>query len=76
MCRWSGGFDKFGLCSFMFSFVASSKLIIFVFFYVIRSWLVQYAYVSIESIDCILLSPFELKGILLISLQKHYVSHF
>ena len=32
--------------------------------------LVPYAYVSIESIDCILLSSFELKAILLISLVK------
>ena len=30
----------------------------------------RYAYVSIESIDCILLSSFELKGILLISSVK------
>ena len=35
-----------------------------------RSLLVPYAYVSIESIDCILLSSFELKAILLISSVK------
>ena len=35
-----------------------------------RSLLVPYAYVSIESIDYILLSPFELKEILLISSLK------
>ena len=37
-----------------------------------RSLLVSCAYVSIESIDCILLSSFELKAILLIFKQKHY----
>ena len=36
----------------------------------IRSFLVPYAYVSIESIDHILLSLFELKAILLISSVK------
>ena len=36
----------------------------------IRSLLVPYAPVSIELIDCILLSSFELKSILLISLGK------
>ena len=35
-----------------------------------RSLLVPYAYVSIESTDCILLSSFELKAILLISSAK------
>ena len=35
-----------------------------------RSLLVPYAYVSIETIDCILLSSFELKTILLISSAK------
>ena len=35
-----------------------------------RTLLVPYAYVSIESIDCILLSSFELKAILLISSVK------
>ena len=35
-----------------------------------RSLLVPYAYVSIESIDCILLSSIELKAILLISSVK------
>ena len=39
-------------------------------FSLIRSFLVPYAYVSIESIDCILLSSFELKAILLTSLVK------
>ena len=34
------------------------------------SLLVPYAYVSIESIDCILLSSFELKAILLNSSAK------
>ena len=36
----------------------------------IRSLLVPYAYVSIQSIDCILLLSFELKAILLISSAK------
>ena len=35
-----------------------------------RSFLVPYAYVSVESVDCILLSSFELKAILLISSVK------
>ena len=35
-----------------------------------RSLLFSYAYISIESIDCILLSSFELKAILLISSVK------
>ena len=39
-------------------------------FLIDRSLLVPYAYVSIESIDFILLSSFELKAILLISLVK------
>ena len=65
----------------MFSIVTLSKLIIFVLFYYIviftlyfflhtRSFLVPYTYVSIESIDCILLSSFELKATLLISSVK------
>ena len=39
-------------------------------FLLIRSLLVWYAYISIESIDCILSSSFELKAILLISTVK------
>ena len=39
-------------------------------FLLIRSLLVWYACISIESIDCILLSSFELKAILLISTVK------
>ena len=35
-----------------------------------RSFLFLYVYVSIESIDCIPLSSFELKAVLLISLVK------
>ena len=35
-----------------------------------RSLFIRYAYVSIESMDCILLSSFELKAILLISSVK------
>ena len=37
------------------------------YFLLIRPLIVSYTYVSIESIDCILLSLFELKAILLIS---------
>ena len=66
---------------FMFSFVTSSKLIIFLYRFIIllhlissfsltRSLLVLYAYVSVESIDCILLSSFELNSVLLISSVK------
>ena len=40
------------------------------YFLLIRSLLVWYAYISIESIDCILSSSFELKAILLISTVK------
>ena len=64
----------------MFYFITSSKLIIFVSFYYIvtfnhffsltRPLLVPYAHVSIESIDCILLSSFELRAIVLISSAK------
>ena len=39
-------------------------------FFRIRSLLIPRAYVSIQSIDCILLSSFELKAVLLISLLK------
>ena len=64
---------------FMFSFVPWSKLIILLFYYVVmllssfsitRPLLVSKTYVSIESIDYILLSSFELKIISLISLVK------
>ena len=59
--RWSGISDQFGLCSFMFSFVTTSKLIIFLFRFVVllhliscfsltRFSLVPYVYVCIESI--------------------------
>ena len=70
------------MCFFMFSFVISLKFIIFVSFYYIvtlispfqltRSLLVPYAYVSIESTDYIILPPFELKAILLISSIKTF----
>ena len=56
-----------------FSFITSSKLIIFfivtfnLFLSLTKSLLAPYTYVSIESVDCILLSLFELKAILLIS---------
>ena len=65
----------------MFSFVTSLKLIVFVLFYHIVTFnfffftcqiflLVSYAYVSIKSIDCIILSSFKLKAILLLYCQK------
>ena len=41
-----------------------------------RSLLVLYAYVFIESVDCILLLSFELKAILLISSVKTLYFHF
>ena len=59
-----------------FSFITSSKLIIFfivtfnLFLSLTKSLLAPYTYVSIESVDCILLSLFELKAILLISSVK------
>ena len=43
---------------------------LFFFFLLTRSLLITYAYVSIGSIDCTLLSSFELKAILLISPVK------
>ena len=68
----------------MFSFVTSTNLIIFCIvllhcciyfllsynFLFTRSLLTPYAYVSMKSINCILLSLFELKVILLISSVK------
>ena len=72
---WSEISDQLGLCCFMFSFVISSNLIIIciiLFYYYIqslffltRSLFLPYAYIYIESIDCILLSSFELKTNLL-----------
>ena len=53
---------------FLYSFIILLRLISP--FLLTRSLLVPYVYVSIESIDCILLSSFELKAILLISSVK------
>ena len=75
----SGICDQFGLCFFMFSFPTSSKIIIFYLFikplhlispFSLTRSLFHIAYVSIKSIDCILLWTFELKAILLISSVK------
>ena len=41
-----------------------------------RSLLVAHVYISIELIDCILLSSFEIRVIWLISAVKHYAFHF
>ena len=83
--RWSGNCSQFVLCSFIFSFVESSKLLTFSQYFTIllhfllycytsflytKSSHVSYARVSIELIDCILLSSFELKAILLICSVK------
>ena len=76
---WSEICVQFDLCFLMFSFETSSKLIIvcivwlycYVWFFLllnIKSLLFPYAYVPTESIDCIILSSFELKAILLIFL--------
>ena len=65
----------------LFSFVTSPTLILFLcnfiillylisFFSFTRSLLVPYVYVSIESVDCILLTLFELKAILSVSSVK------
>ena len=80
LCEWSGIYSQLGLCSFMSYFIKPSKLIIFYGFVILlhlifsfsltRSLLVAYACGSMESIDCILLSSFELNAILLISLLK------
>ena len=76
--EWSRICHQFPLCFYMLSFVTSLMLIIFAFFYYIvtfshfffsltGSLLIPYAYVSIESIDYIVLSSFELNALLLIS---------
>ena len=60
---WSGIGDQFGLCSFMFSLVISSKLIIFVLFILhcyilissfLHTWslIVQYAFFKLEFTPC------------------------
>ena len=81
---WSGICDQFELSPLKFSFVTSLNLIVFYhfiillhlicFFYFTRSLLVLYAYVSIKSIDFILLP--ELKAILFIFSAKKYAFHF
>ena len=53
---------------FLYRFIILVRLISS--FLLTRSLVIPYTYVSIESIDCILLSPFELKAILLISSVK------
>ena len=53
---------------FLYSFII--LLHFFTSFSLTRSLLVSYPYVSIESIDCILLSSFEINAILLISSVK------
>ena len=76
--EWSGIFGQFGLCSLIFylnniiknnyflhRFITFQRL--FSSFFLTRSFLVSYPYVSIRSTNCILLSSFELKAILLIS---------
>ena len=66
---------------FMFSFVKKSKLIIFLYHFIIlfnlifsflnaRSSFIPYASVSIESVDCILLSSLTLNAVLLTSSIK------
>ena len=73
---WSGICGQFGLCSFIFSFTTASKLIVFLccytwslLFHLLDIWLFH-MHVSIKSFDCILLSSFEFKAILLISSVK------
>ena len=55
---------------FLYQFIILLHLISFLS--LTKLLLVPYAYVSIESIDCILLSSFELKAILLISSVKTF----
>ena len=55
--------NQFLYCFIVLSYISSSLSLS-------KSLLVRYAYVSLESIDCILLLLFELKGILLISSVK------
>ena len=75
--EWSGISDQFALFSlcfcyniikrkhFLYGFVIVLHLIYS--FLLARSLFIPYAYVSTKSIDCILLSPLELRAILLIS---------
>ena len=51
-------------------FVANLDYALLYFLFLSKSLLIPYAYAPIESIDCILLSSFELKVILLISSVK------
>ena len=79
-------FDQFGSCSLMSSFVMSSKLNIFVLFYYLLQlnsfflhsrYLISCllcTYVFIVSTDCILLTSFEVKAVLLISSLKTCIS--
>ena len=76
MYRWSGICGQFVLGYFLLSLVISLKLMIFVFYEIATftslflytsSWLIQYAYVSIEPIDCNLLSSLAVNAILLTS---------
>ena len=82
---WSGVVGPFGLCTFMFSFVTSSKFYCIVlfclyrfimllhlisFFSLTRTLLVPYVYVFIKSIDCVVLPSFYLKPISLVFLVK------
>ena len=67
-------FSYFFLCNiikvnkFLYSFIILLHLISS--FLLTKSLLVPYGYISIESIDCILLSLFELRAVLLISSIK------
>ena len=54
---------------FLYGFIILLHLISFL---LTRSLLVPYAHISIESIDCILLSSFKIKAILLISSIKTF----
>ena len=57
---WLGISGQFGLCSFMFSFVTSLKVI---FFFVLVYYIVAFNHFFFTYwIDCILLSSFELKS--------------
>ena len=56
------------LCSFLYRFIILLHLISS--FSLTKSLILPYAYVSIESVDCILLSSFKLKAVLLISSVK------
>ena len=65
-------FYKIKVNHFLYRLIILLNLILISSFSLTRFLFIPYAYVSIKSIDCILLSSFELKGILLVSSVKQF----